>query len=193
MLNLMAATLRSLITQSFTALAAEAYCNFVPTKSQQDALAAAGRDTLIYFPQTAGGCAMMSALYAAHLQRMTDAPVYVIAGGLVIGQNWVFGDAEPTRDWNSVFAESNPSWDGHCWVMFGKYIADISLFRTAYSQNSPPALSQYVARQFGKGRGLLFCTSADFEKLGLHYKPQYVLTDDQVTALCRGAKLIVEQ
>lgn len=191
-LNLMEVKLRPIIVQSHTSAAAEAYCNFVPTKTQKDALTAAGLETLSYFPNIPGACAMMSAVYAAHLQRTTNAPVYVVAGGLVIGQSWIFGVAEPARDWNSAFNESNPSWDGHCWVMLGKYIADISLFRTEYSQYSPPVLSQHVTRKFGTGRGLLTCTLADFQQLGLHYEPQYVLTDSQVIALCRGAKSLIQ-
>src|SRR5262249_990295 len=67
----------------------------------------------------------------------------------------------------------------------------VSIFRTAYSAHSPPALARRVVEEFGHGRGLLICTADDAKSAGLHYKPQYVLTEDQITWLFLGARSIV--
>jgi len=180
--------LSDLIALSHTAAAAETYRTFVPTDAQLRVLADTGRDVLLHFPVMPAACAMMSAFYAARLQTNTHAPVYVVAGALSIGTTCLFGKDADARDWRSAFSESNPSWDGHCWVMFGNLIADISIFRTAYPQYTPPPLARYVAERFGRGRGLLIGTAAETGKLGFHYKPQYVLTEGQITALISGAR-----
>lgn len=178
-----------LIRQSHSESAAAAYQAFVPTDAHIQQMQDTGREVLNCFPTLPGGCAVMSALYGAILQeRMKGAVVHVVAGSLAVNGTAVFGSGAGNIDWNKVFGNSNASWDGHCWVMCGDWIADISLFRTAYSNKSPPALAQYVRREFGEGRGLLI-TKSDQE---LRYEPHYVLTDAQITALGRGAVHLIE-
>lgn len=184
----MEVTLKDLITTSHTVAAAENYRTFIPTDEQLALLKETGVEVLRNFPSVAGACAMMSACYADRLQMNIEAPVYVVAGVLSIGTTCVFGKNADTRDWRVAFNKSNPSWDGHCWVVFGDRLADISIFRTAYSQNSPPLLARHVTERFGKGRGLLISKTTETGRLGFRYKPQYVLTNDQVTALVDGAR-----
>jgi hypothetical protein len=179
--------LSDLITLSHTAAEAAAYRSFVPTEAQLKMLGETGKDVLLNFPVMPAACAMMSALYAARLQ-MSAAPAYVVAGAFSIGTTCLFGKDAESRDWKLAFSESNPSWDGHCWVMFGNFIADVSIFRTAYSYHSPPLLKRFVAERFGKGRGLLIGTMKEVGKLGFNYQPQYVLTESQITGLIRGAE-----
>jgi hypothetical protein len=38
--------------------------------------------------------------------------------------------------------------------MLGDYVADVSIFRTAYSIGSPPLLATHVRQEFGPGREL---------------------------------------
>jgi hypothetical protein len=186
-------TVADLISKSFTPAEAEAYRAFTPDRSQLQALGSVGVEVLRHFPSMPGACALMSAVWAARWQELENAPVYVIAGALVVGTERVFGDERRAFDGALVFGKSEPSWDGHCWLAFGSYIADISIFRTSYSASSPPALARLVAEQYGRGRGLHICTPADAASVGLHYKPQYVLTDDQITGLVCGAKAVVQQ
>jgi hypothetical protein len=179
--------LRELIATSYTSSDAEAYCAFVPTASQLNDLIEIGYDVLSHVLCRAGACVMMSAVYAKRVQTMLqDAPVYVVAGALAVGTTYVFGQDVTQRDWKSEFDRSNPSWDGHCWLMFGGFIADISIFATAYSENSPRLLARYVRQRFGLGHRLLVLMD-DLER-DLRYKPQYVLTSDQITKLANGER-----
>lgn len=180
-----------LIASSHSAAAADAYRRFVPTERQLDALAEVGRDVLTHFPYVPGACAMMSAMYAARFQMNNAVPVYVAAGELYLGASRVFGGA--THADASVFKESHPSWDGHCWIVFGDRIADVSLFRTAYSKSAPPRLAHYVKEHFGEGRGLLIGRSETLREVdSLDYRPQYILTEAQITSLVAGAKLLFQ-
>jgi len=184
--------LGNLIAASHGPVAAESHRTLVPTQPQLDAVTATGTDVLIHFPPMPGGCALMSAVYVVRLQIVIpEVPVYAVAGSLSIGATCVFGEGAASRDWQSAFDESTRSWDGHCWVVFGDYIADISIFRTAYSNRSPPLLANHVRERFGEGRGILIGKSAQLRKEGLHYEPQYVLTGSQITGLFMGARSLI--
>ena len=165
---------------------AQAYKAFVPTKDDVGRLGEIGREVLQHLPPEAGACALMSAVYAARLQSVGLAPAYVAAGSLLVQGQRVFGDGRPF-DGAKAFSESNSDWDGHAWVMFGPYVADVSIFRTAYSSQAPRLLAAHVRQEFGNGRGLLVVRWSDAPKSGLHYLSQYVLTESQVSGLVRGA------
>jgi hypothetical protein len=178
--------LEKLIAASYSAEAAKAWKAYLPSDADKRKLEAIGLDLLKNLPPIPGTCALMSAVYAARMQSVATAPVYVVAGTLSVRGVAVFGDGRPF-DGKSVFSESTSSWDGHAWVMLGYYVADVSIFRTAYSAGSPPLLATHVRQEFGQGRGLLIIKWHDAPLSGLNYAPQYVVTDDQITGLCRGA------
>jgi hypothetical protein len=181
-----------LIAESYTTAAVGAYRVFVPTDAQLKLLEKIGRDVLVCFPPMPGACILMSAMYAAGLQReLPDVPIHVAAGALSIGQTRVFGD-DSVKDWHSVMAKSNPSWEGHSWVVFGEYIADVSIFRTAYSKYSPPLLAQHVIERFGTGRGLMIAKTSTLRGDGFVYTPEYVLREGEITSLFRGALSVIE-
>jgi hypothetical protein len=125
---------------------------------------------------------MMNAMYAARMQMYLKAPVYVAAGSLYLDDTRIFGDDSDLAD---VFNKSNNSWDGHCWLVFGRYLVDVSLFRTAYTKGSKARLAEYVKSEFGEGRGLLVIDPENPPKQ-LRYDAGYVLTYNQVTALVNG-------
>ena len=164
----------------------QAYKAFAPTEDDVRRLGEIGREVLQHLPPEAGACALMSAVYAARLQSVGLAPAYVAAGSLLVQGQRVFGDGRPF-DGAKAFSESNTDWDGHAWVMFGPYVADVSIFRTAYSSHAPRLLAAHMREEFGNGRGLLVVRWSDAPKSGLHYSPQYVLTESQVSGLVRGA------
>lgn len=130
-------TIASLIAHSHTQAAADAYRSFTPDRGQLQALASVGVEVLRHFPPMPGACAVMSAVWVARWQQLENTPVYVVAGALLVGTERVFGDESVAIDGTSVFSKSDPSWEGHCWLAFGNYVADISIFRTAYSAYSP--------------------------------------------------------
>jgi hypothetical protein len=78
-------------------------------------------------------------------------------GSRFIGDTRVFGEAA-RLDGKARFSASNPSWDGHAWVVLGDRLLDPSIFRTAYSRLfSPPALASHVKERAWERRG---CWSA---------------------------------
>jgi hypothetical protein len=56
---------------------------------------------------------------------------------------------------------------------------------TAHSPNSPRALTRHVNERLGGERKPMICRVSN--ALGLTYVPQYVLRDEQITALVMGA------
>ena len=178
--------IKELITHSFGADAAEAWSSFSPSAQQVQLLADAGRKVLEIYPSRPGACALMSALYALHLEKLEGPPAYVVAGSLFIGTTRIFGE-DSELDGAARFSQSDLSWDGHAWIVSGNRLADVSIFRTAYSPFSPPALATHVLQEFGKNRGLMICKIEDAIKSGLRYEPRYVLTRAQVDGLGAGA------
>jgi hypothetical protein len=181
-----------LITKSHSSTAADAYRDFLPTEQQRQRLYEVGREVLSNFPNIPGACAPMSTLYAARWQQESDTPIYVVAGKLNIEDNPVFGSEIDANEIGSVLSQSNSSWDGHCWLVFGPYIVDISIFRTAYSDYSPAILASHVTEKFGKNRGILVAEPSALAEHGFQYIPQYVFTEELVTGHCLGAAQIFE-
>ena len=147
-----------------------------------------GREILEHCPSVAGACASMSAMWTALLRDRLNLPAYCVAGDLLARGQVVFGDKATIADLKATFQRSTPDWDGHCWVVLGDYIADISVFRTAYSDYSPPQLQRVILESFGEGRGLFLSPEREVGDFGLKYVPRFVLPDDQVSALVRGAR-----
>jgi hypothetical protein len=107
---------------------------------------------------------------------------------LVLGSSAIRVVGEAARlDGKARFSASNPSWDGHAWVVLGDRLLDPSIFRTAYSRFSPPALASHVRKELGKGRGMLVCPIDKTMEVSLRYEPEYVLTQGQVDGNARGA------
>jgi hypothetical protein len=90
------------------------------------------------------------------LEHVGTKPAYVVAGSLYAGDMRIFGE-DVEFDGKARFSETNMSWDGHAWIVYGDWLADVSLFRTADSDKSSPALKEHVKRQFGHGKGLYAC------------------------------------
>ena len=179
--------LHKLLRSSRSSEETAAYKTFLPTADQLQQLADVGKDVLKCLPPEAGACALMSAVYADRL-RISGLPAFVVAGTLGVAGQRVFGNGRPID--GGIFNSSNLDWDGHAWVMFGPYVADISIFRTAYSPRSPRLLTEHVRSEFGEGRGLYIDRWSDAPASGFHYSPQYVLKDSQIDALVRGSRAV---
>ena len=169
---------------------ARRFKKYRPSDADKAILATSTREMLDVFPDMAGACSMMSAAFAVHLERRMSAPIHVVAGALWADGVRVFGTDTGIIE-SRTFSESSFDWDGHVWVMVGGYVADISLFRTAYSREAPPALSSHVAATFGPGKGMYFDDWRKTRKLGLRYEPSYVLPVGQVDGLLAGAHELV--
>lgn len=148
-------------------------------------VSAAALDILRVFPPIPGACALMSAAFAVRLEEALGGPIQVVAGTLRVNGEPVFGDRSPCRP--GVFSEGEPDWDGHVWVMVGPYVADISIFRSAYSRAGPATLSRHIDLTFGPNKGLYVDHWGRTRQQGLGYEPSYVLSRDEVTSLMAGA------
>jgi hypothetical protein len=170
---------------------ADAFRTFVPNDDARMIISETAKAVLQRFPTIPGACALMSATFCACLEQRLQAPIHVVAGMLTVNDEPVFGDGTP-MDGNAVFGHSNLDWDGHAWVMVGPYVADISIFRTAYSSKSPLLLERHIYAKFGTGKGFYFRGWESTHKDGLGYHPQYVLSERQVISLLKGAKQVIE-
>lgn len=92
------------------------------------------------FPgRLAGQCALMSAAYSIALEKLGTQPGYVVAGSLYIGDKRIFGEHKEL-DGKVLFSKSHPDWNGHAWIVYGDYLADVSVFRTAERRKPTPAV-----------------------------------------------------
>lgn len=130
-------------------------------------MADAGKGVLKLFPNVPRACALMTALWVVFIRSNTKYPIYAIAGSLLVDGIHVFGRTSSENQIKEAFTCTNLDWDGHCWIVFGNLIGDISLFRTAYSDKSPPALKEKVISEFGEGRGILIVPLDFLTKLGI--------------------------
>jgi hypothetical protein len=184
--------LRALVAASHGKDAAEAWSKFKVGEADKLVLHAAAMKVLQVFPgRIPGQCALMSALYSVALPKLGSHPGYVVAGSLYIGDKRIFGE-DGAFDGKAAFSESNLDWNGHAWIIYGDWLADVSVCRTA-DAGSPRLLSKYIAREVGKGKGLLACRMASMDPAGIRYVPQYVLTQEQVEAVAHGALATIDK
>lgn len=179
----------SLIEESCSRSEAEAFASFRPNQQQKDQLVQVGTGILRDCQSLPGSCMMMSALFVQRLRKATGAPAYVIAGALSVGGVGIFGyrDATPA---GKKFDVSDPSWDGHAWVMFGPLIADPSLLRTARSPRAHPVLHRHVSDCFGERAALLIDRFENVHQQGFEYSPRSVLTDREIQGIADGARAL---
>lgn len=184
--------LSSLIAASYSKADAEAAMSFQPSKFAVQQLSDAGKEVLKLFPDKPGACALMTAMWAAFIRDNTEYPIHAFAGSLFVDGVHVFGSDSTANQTKGAFTATNLDWDGHCWIVFGNLIADISLFRTAYSDASPLALKKKIVAEFGTGRRLFIAPLHVLAETGIVYDAQYVLTDDEITGLFNGARTMID-
>lgn len=184
--------LSKLIEVSYSKVDAKAACSFLPDELAIQQLTDVGKKVLTIFPYTPGACALLTAMWVAFIRDNTKYPIHAVAGSLFIDGNHVFGNDSTANQIKKVFSDTNLDWDGHCWVIFGNLIADISLFRTAYSETSPLILKKKVLSEFGEGKGFFIAPIETSRKSGIVYEPKYVLTDDEIARLYKGARSMIK-
>jgi hypothetical protein len=154
-----------------------------------DDLVNVGRDVLRVFPTKPGACVMMSALYAGGLRARGHTSVELVGGALAVGGEIIFG-----RSWEAAtFTTTDLDWDGHAWIRYGEFIADVSILRTGFSSKAPPRLASHLASRFKPTQGLYIATPVAALDDGLRYEPQHVFSDAQVDSLYRCALTFLPQ
>lgn len=184
--------LRRLIAASFDEKAAEAWSKFTIGEDDKKRLREAGRQVLLLFKTPIpGACCVMSAAYSVMLEAAAEKPAYVVAGSLYVGDTRIFGE-DGEFDGEKHFSVSSLGWDGHAWIVYGEWLADVSILRTANGSNSPRKLRAHCKDQFAGKTGLYACKMGTEIKEGFRYEPRYVLTLDQVNALAGGANQFIQ-
>ena len=131
-------------------------------------------------------CVIMSALLAISLEEPLGTIVPVVAGALKLDGEYMYG-SNGAVDGRRVFSQNGADWDGHCWLLFGNCIVDVSLGRTARQGHCRPQLARRVLSEFGEHVGMMALTEKRAREAGLRFLPRYVLTPDQVLANAGGA------
>jgi hypothetical protein len=181
-------TLPELIAATHSPEAATAFASCKLPRAGRSALAVVGLGLMHRFLPVPRACCAMSALYAVALRSAVAAPAYLVAGRLYADGVRVFGGAGACADETMPFLRDDLDWDGHMWVAIGEYLADITLLVTARSPGAADALAALVSREFAPDSRLMIAKAADTGSLGLDYRPDYVLTPEEVDALARGAE-----
>jgi hypothetical protein len=127
-------------------------------------------------------------MWAAMLQDALSLPAYCVAGDLYVRGRMVFGSTDPNVA--QCLSESSDAWDGYCWLALGRYVGDISVFRTAYAQPQGSNLRQAVLDEFGLGRGLFLMHYSDALTTGFDYRPKYVVRESEITTLIMSARTV---
>ena len=174
--------LSKLIKQSYSEEEASKYIEFNLTENDSALINSFAKGIFENSPNLHNCCVPMSALWTAIIRDNTNIPVHMIAGSLDMMGRRLFGSNVIT-EYKKAFSESNLNWDGHCWVVFGDYIGDISLLRTAYSENTPKWLEEMICQKFGKRKGALLAKPSELLKCDLVYTPHYVVKDSEITDL----------
>jgi hypothetical protein len=180
------------VEKSYSQTEARRFLDFTESKARIHEVAALGNFVLKRFQRLPGACAPMSATWTDGIRACLSLPAFCVAGDLLVQGRRIFGNDDPTAKIAMVFDRSTLDWDGHCWVRVGDYVADISLFRTAYSEKAPRLLHEAIVNRFGRGRDLLVATADAMREDGFTYVSKYVLTESQVDGLIRGVRDLLE-
>lgn len=172
--------------------AARAFKSYEMDDPDRASLSQCAIDLLRIFPSLPNASALMSAALAVSLERQIDAPIFTVAGTLLVEGSPAFGSGQPF-DGPQIFGNANPDFDGHVWLMVGTYVVDISIFRTAYSSQAPAILAKHIDLFFGPNKGVYVDHWKRTRQQGLHYEPHYVLSADEVTNLMGGAFHAIRQ
>ncbi|MEC3909466.1 hypothetical protein U5A82_02950 [Sphingobium sp. CR2-8] len=177
----------SLISASHGQAAMERFRDAVPDDPAFELVCDIAKGMLHSVPPTGSSCVIMSALLAASLEEPLGTIVPVVAGALKLDSAYMYG-SDRSFDGRRVFSgEDGEHWDGHCWILFGDLIIDISLGRTAVAGHCRPPLTGRILAVFGSRPGMIALTQKGARDVGLQYLPQYVLTPEQVLANAGGA------
>lgn len=178
--------LPSLIKASYGAIEKSRFLGFNATTLHLEQAAEVGTEILRRSPCLPGACTYLSALWAAILRDKLKLPAYCVAGDLYVRGRIAFGSTDPKV--SKRLDASSDAWDAHCWLVLGRYIGDISIFRTAYVQPQGSNLRKAVLDKFGSGRGLFLMRWSDALTSGFDYRPKYVVNEAEITALINGAQ-----
>jgi hypothetical protein len=174
---------QQLISESYSRDEGWRYASFRPNSTARSVVQQLGRQALgLEANRLPGQCVALNVILVALLRDKTEYPVHLIAGDLKLFDRTIFRcDSTPYDSAKSA----DQIWDGHCWVVFGDEIGDISICRTAKSGKADPGLKpciEFIERTVGStNAGLILATPESFAEVGLNYVPKFALDDDEIS------------
>lgn len=175
-----------LIRRSASEEVANAYLAYHERKENGGDVARIAREILTNLPFKPGACAHLTAYWVFLARERLQLPVHGVIGHLAVNGTLVFG--KPDEDLSAELRGATHDWDGHCWLVLGDLVGDISVCRTAYSAKSPPLLRETILPQFGPGCGALLATAEQWRETGLEYRPKRMMSDEEIEGLAHGTK-----
>ncbi len=179
------------MSQNFPDSIVEAFLSYDLKKEDLEFIKDISKGILLEFPKRAFDCCMLSAVLGAVINDKSNIPVSVFVGHLDYNSKRMF-NCTTSIPYSKSELKINETWEGHCWVELNGFIIDLSIFRTIYLGNVSVELKNDIIQNFGENRGILAGTPLDMEKLGFNYTPCYILNQDQITGLVKGANEIIK-
>ena len=145
------------------------------------------KEVLTIIPPDAYNCANLSSLLGAVIVDHSKIPIAIMTDHLDYKGSRVFNCEKPISIKTTNTKET--LWKGHCWIEFGQYILDISIFRTVYySENFPPLIKRDIINKYGEGKGAIMIPKDAIEEYGFEYTPCFALNNEQINGLVQGTK-----
>lgn len=171
--------------------AAKAFKAYEMDDGDRAKISHAALEILKLFPPVADAGPLLTAALAVRLEQRLDAPVYMVAGRLLLDRVAVLSEARAVP-MKAFPTENSGDYAGHCWLMVGAHVVDVNIFRLAYSAQGPAALSRHVDLVFGPNKGLYVDGWSRTRRMGLKYEPEYVLSEAEVTQLMGQAFSLIK-
>lgn len=176
-----------LITKSYSTNHAKKFTESNLHQDNTSKLKKSCQDIMQMLPPQPFQCALLSATLVEYA-RQAGIACYLAAGSLDFKGKRLF-NYDPIVEHNNIVE----NWNGHCWVIFNGVIAEISLFRTSYSEEAPQWLTNMVSETFGRQSGCIIDTISGLESIGLVYTPHYIFDDLKLSGLLNSVEQIISK
>jgi len=183
-------TLIKVLNEIFTLKEIEKFFKYELKINDIEFLKSTIKDVLSIVSYDAYNCANLSSLLGVSITDNSNIPIVIMTGHLDYNGNRLFNCDKPI----SVKANNSKvqDWNGHCWIECGKYILDVSIFRTVYfGENFPEKIKKHIVSRYGEGKGAIMIPKDSINEYGFEYTPRFALDDEQIiNGLVKGIKLI---
>ncbi|WP_019218319.1 hypothetical protein, partial [Legionella tunisiensis] len=145
------------------------------------------REVLQMLPPQPFECVSLSAALV-EWTRQAGIGSYLVAGSLTFKGKSLF-QYDPIVEYKNYVE----NWSGHCWVIFNDAIAEISLFRTTYSEKATSWLRNMIIENFGEQKGAIIATISEMEEMGFSYTPEYIFNDLKLSGVLNYVEHILSK
>jgi hypothetical protein len=175
------------LSSIFTSQQIDVFLNYKLNDKDINFLKTNIKNTLSIIPPDSYNCANLSSLLGAVIMDNSEIPVTIMTGHLDYEGYRLFSCDKPIP--TKQTKKNGEYWNGHCWIEFGEYILDLSIFRTVYyTEKFPETIKNNIINKYGKGKGSIMIPTDNFEEYGFTYTPRFALNNNQINGLVLGAE-----